>query len=234
MFTDFRWWIHFIWQSGGDFLNADHTKVTLETPAAIEGLQYLHDLIFKYQVWPNPETLKDYNTVTGLFTSGRVGMYLDGMWQMPACKTIKRFEWGVAPLPHNTKIATGYYIDGWFVPKGAPHPDLSWELIASFLSPRTEDFVARTSDLGIPMLKSTARKDANILFNPLPVPEQRVWLDSPKYGYQFPWTPNFADINEVLARNIDLFSVGQSDAKLTVANITRQVQPLLDQLKGAH
>lgn len=233
MNTDFRWWIHFIWQSGGDFLSPDHSMCVVDSPQALEGWQYLHDLMFKYQVWPNPETLKTGNTLTGLFTSGRVGMYLDGMWQMPTMKTIKNFEWGVAPLPHNKKIATGYYIDGWFVPKGAPNPQLSWELIASFMSAQTEDYLAHQSDLGIPMLKSTATKDANILFNPLPPKEQRVWLDSPNYGHQFPWTPNFADIQLVLSRNIDLFALQKTDAKQTAKNICQQVQPLLNQLTPA-
>ncbi len=231
--TDFRWWIHFLWWSGGEFLSADHSKCVLETPQAIEGLQYLHDLIFKYQVWPNPESLKNGALMTGLFTSGRVGMYIDGMWQMPAMKAIKNFEWGVAALPRNKKIATGYYIDGWFIPKGAPNPELSWELIASFMSAQTEDYLAHQSDLGIPMLMSTAKSDASVLFNPLPPNEQKVWLDSPNYGHQFPWTPNFADIQQVLSRNIDLFSLQKTDAKQTAKNIAQQVQPLLNQLTPA-
>jgi len=233
MLTDFRWLIHFLWWSGGEFLSADHSKCVLETPQALEGLQYLHDLMFKYQVWPNPETLKNGVLTTGLFTSGRVGMYLDGMWQMPTMKAIKNFEWGVAPLPRNKKIATGYYIDGWFVPKGAPNPELSWELIASFMSAQTEDYLAHQSDLGIPMLKSTAQKDANFLFNPLPPNEQKVWLDSPNHGHQFPWTPNFADIQQVLSRNLDLFALQKTDVKQTARNITQQVQPLLDKLTPA-
>jgi len=139
----------------------------------------------------------------------------------------------VAPLPRNKKIATGYYIDGWFVPKGAPNPELSWELISSFMSAQTEDYVAHQSDLGIPMLMSTAKKDANVLFNPLPPNEQKVWLDSPNYGHQFPWTPNFADIQQVLSRNFDLFALQKTDAKQTAKNIAQQVQPLLNQLTPA-
>lgn len=234
MLTDFRWLIHFIWWTGGDFLSADHSKCIVDSPQAVAGLQFLHDLMFKYQVWPNPETLKNGTTESGLFTSGRVGMMFDGMWSMPTMKTtIKNFEWGVAPLPHDKKIATGYYIDGWFVPKGAANPELSWELIASFMSAQTENYVAHQSDLGIPMLKSIAKKDADSLFDPLPLAEQKVWLDSPNYGHQFPWTPNFADIQQVLSRNLDLFALQKTDAKQTARNIKQQVQPLLDQLTPA-
>ena len=34
-------------------------------------------------------------------------MTIDGNWQIPLFKTIKNFEWGVMPLPHNTKTYTG-------------------------------------------------------------------------------------------------------------------------------
>jgi multiple sugar transport system substrate-binding protein len=233
MFTDLRWWIQFIWQSGGDFLSPGYRNVTLGSPGAQQALQFLHDLMFKYNVWPNPESLKDYGTLTGGFTSGRVGMYLDGNWVMPTMKTIKNFEWGVAPLPHNTHVYTGYYIDGWFVPTGAPHPDLSWELIASFLGTEAEDFVVHRSDLGIPMLKSVAQKDANILFNPLPPAEQQVWLDSPNHGHLFPYSPIYNQLDPIISRNMDLFALQQVTPKQFAANLSAQIDPLLAKLTPA-
>ncbi len=121
--TDLRWWINFIWQAGGDFLTPGYKQSALSTPAAQEALNFIHDLIFKYEVWPNPVA---FNNPGNLFVSGKLAMTIDGNWQIPLYKTIKNFEWGVMPMPHNTKTYTGYYIDGWFVPpKGVARPDLS-------------------------------------------------------------------------------------------------------------
>lgn len=230
MNTDLRWWIQFIWQSGGDFLTPGYRKVALGEPGAQQALQYLHDMMFKYGVWPNPESLKSGAGPTGLFTSGRVGMYLDGNWQMPTAKTITKFDWGVAPLPHNTHVYTGYYIDGWFVPKGAPRPDLSWELISSFLGNEAEDYVVHRSDLGIPMLKSVAHKDANILFSPLNKAEQQVWLDSPNHGHLFPYSPIYNQLDPIITRNMDLFALQQVSPKQFAANLSAQIDPLLAKL----
>lgn len=121
--TDLRWWINFIWQAGGDFLSPGYGRSALGDPPAQQALSFIHDLIFKYGVWPNPEAFNDPGS---LFVSGRLAMNIDGNWQLPLYKTIKDFEWGVAALPHNTHTYTGYYIDGWFVPKGVAHPELSW------------------------------------------------------------------------------------------------------------
>jgi ABC-type glycerol-3-phosphate transport system substrate-binding protein len=159
-----------------------------------------------------------------------LGMYIDGNWQLPALKTIKKFEWGVMPLPHNTKIVTGYYIDGWFVPKGAKHPDLSFDLIASFLDTQAEDFVVHQSDLGIPMLKSIAQKDSKILFNPLPAAEQKVWLDSIEHGKAFPYSPIYNQLDPVLSKNVDLFSLGKVTPKQFADNISTAIDPLLAKL----
>lgn len=228
--TDIRWWINFIWENGGDFLSPGYGRSTLGDAPAQGALNYIHDLMFKYQVWPNPEAFKDPSS---LFISGRLGMYIDGNWQMPALKTITKFDWGVMPLPHNTHTYTGYYIDGWFVPRGAQHPDLSWDLIASFLGPETEDYVVRQSDLGIPLLKSVARKDAQILFNPLPRAEQQVWLDSINHGHTFPYSPIFNQMAPILSRNLDLFSLNKVTPKQFAQNISTAIDPLLAKLTPA-
>ncbi len=233
MNTDLRWWIQFIWQSGGDFLSPGYGKVVLGEPGAQQALQYLHDMMFKYKVWPDPESLKSGAGPGGLFTSGKVGMYLDGNWQMPTAKAIKDFEWGVAPLPHNTHVYTGYYIDGWFVPKGVANPELSWELISSFLGREAEDFVVHQSALGIPMLKSVAEKDAALLFNPLPPAQQRVWLDSPNFGHLFPYSPIYNQLDPIISRNLDLFALQQLTPKQFAANLSAQIDPLLAKLTPA-
>ena len=228
--TDLRWWINFIWQAGGDFLTPGYRRSALSDPAAQEALNFIHDLIFKYQVWPNPVA---FNNPGNLFVSGRLAMTIDGNWQIPLFKTIKNFEWGVMPMPHNTHTYTGYYIDGWFVPKGVARPDLSWELISSIVGPQGEEWVVQQSDLGIPILQASAKKNAKILFNPLGKAEQQVWLDSINYGHTFPYSPIYNQLDPIISRNVDLFSLGKSTPKQFADNIGSAINPLLAKLTPA-
>lgn len=228
--TDLRWWINFIWQAGSDFLSPGHDRVALVDPAAQEALSFIHDLIYKYEVWPNPQAYKDPGS---LFVSGRLGMYIDGIWQLVTLKTIKNFEWGVAPLPRHKRIATGYYIDAWFVPKGVRNPELSVELLASIVGPQGEDWVVQQSDLGIPILKRAAQKNRALLFNPLKGAEQQVWLDSIKYGTGFPYTPIYNQLDPIISRNVDLFSLNKATPKQFAQNLATAINPLLAKLTPA-
>src|SRR5581483_5690304 len=125
---------------------------------------------------------------------------------------------------------TGYYIDGWFIPRGVAHPELSWELISSFLGHQAEDFVVHQSDLGIPMLKAVAQQDSKLLFNPLPPAEQKVWLDSIDHGHTFPYSPIYNQLDPIISRNMDLFSVNQVTPKQFAQNISSQIDPMLAKL----
>jgi multiple sugar transport system substrate-binding protein len=50
------WWLwpHFVLQWGGRVFSEDGTRCVIDSPEAIEGIQFLHDLIYKYRVMPSP------------------------------------------------------------------------------------------------------------------------------------------------------------------------------------
>lgn len=78
-----------------------------------------------------------------------------------------------------------------------------------------------------------AQKDANILFNPLPAAEQRVWLDSINHGHAFPYSPIYNQLDPILTRNMDLFSLNQVTPKQFAQNISTAIDPLLAKLTPA-
>jgi ABC-type glycerol-3-phosphate transport system substrate-binding protein len=43
-------WVHYIWAWGGDVLSADLKRTTIDQPAAIEGLQFMFDMIHRHRV----------------------------------------------------------------------------------------------------------------------------------------------------------------------------------------
>ena len=44
----------FVWQAGGDILNADGTATALDKPESAAGIQFLQDLIWKHKVMADP------------------------------------------------------------------------------------------------------------------------------------------------------------------------------------
>lgn len=45
-------YIHYLWQNGGQYLNADNTKVEFNSPEGVEALKWLIDCIYKHKISP--------------------------------------------------------------------------------------------------------------------------------------------------------------------------------------
>jgi ABC-type glycerol-3-phosphate transport system substrate-binding protein len=54
---------NFLWSNGGDFFNKEFTAVMVDEPAAVEALQYMHDLYWKHKVG-DPNFLEFFEAFT--------------------------------------------------------------------------------------------------------------------------------------------------------------------------
>lgn len=86
--TSYADWYFPMWlaQKGVGFTNNEGTKVTWDSPAAVEAVQWYTDLSTKYKV------------VGGAFTDGKTAMGIEGNWVYPAFAKSK-LTFGVAPIP---------------------------------------------------------------------------------------------------------------------------------------
>ena len=77
-----------------DILNADHTKAAFNTPAGVESLQWLYDLVYTHKVSPQGESDPDDD-----FMKGIVAMNVTGPWAMGDYNKIEGLEYRTTPLP---------------------------------------------------------------------------------------------------------------------------------------
>lgn len=87
-----------VWSNGGDWLNADHTKVTVTDPKFVEALQWVADLNLVDHVVPSPEeqgALPDYQR----FVDGKVAMMGIGPWNQGGLWNDAKFNWDIMPWP---------------------------------------------------------------------------------------------------------------------------------------
>ncbi|MHB8630103.1 MAG: ABC transporter substrate-binding protein [Aggregatilineales bacterium] len=71
----FRVWYGWLWQNDAPFISSDNTKITINSPAAAETLQFAVDLVNKYKVAPPGETDPDTD-----FSNGKCGITFQGPW----------------------------------------------------------------------------------------------------------------------------------------------------------
>ena len=130
----------FIWSAGGDYYNQDLTKCTIAEPAAIEGVQFMVDLIQKHRVWPAPS-----QGTTGLqwFPGATTAMQISaitGSWQW---RLDPSFEFDVVMNPKGKAGQIGRLnANGYGVFTGSPAKDASWEFLKHLASPETLSLLA--------------------------------------------------------------------------------------------
>lgn len=90
-----------LWGFGGDFLNADYTKCTLDTPNAIKALTWQVELYTKWKVVPEG-TLGYQITrdILPLFANNKVAMVPGGEDKIDFFETYPDLKWDIVELPN--------------------------------------------------------------------------------------------------------------------------------------
>ncbi len=118
---------------GGNYYNEEGTKVLVNTPESIAGLQWLADLFQKHKVEvpleskPDPAQLfPGQNIAAFVSTSGQSG----NMKRLVADK----FKWTIVPPPIGPtgKFETQVSSDGVGLTKASKHPEEAWEVIKAY------------------------------------------------------------------------------------------------------
>ena len=110
------------------------TKLTYDSPKAVEGLEFLRDLLHKHQVSPKNNDARGGLDRNNAFLSGKTAIIMDAASstgstlfnQAPAAG----LDWDFFPLPkgpngHGARVST----DGFMIDKAAKHPDHSWAVM---------------------------------------------------------------------------------------------------------
>lgn len=132
-------------QNGGTLLYNDGTP-GFEEPAALEAMNWWHDLYAEHGVSPTAEQFAE-TSGSAMFSSGQVAMWIGGSWmagQFAADPAGESFD--VAPLPVGPVGAgsAGHGI-GYAMYAESEYPEQAWELVKFLGSERASEIQAETS-----------------------------------------------------------------------------------------
>jgi multiple sugar transport system substrate-binding protein len=122
-------WSMLLMSKGTDIVDSRTrpTKCTLDTPEAIESLQFLQDMIYKDKVAPDPAQASVLADQGGDFGSGKVALFIDGAWDVVSFRSIDRFKWDISLLPEGPKgRPSPFWIGGPMIAKQSKNPDAAW------------------------------------------------------------------------------------------------------------
>ncbi len=117
----------FVWQAGGDVIAADLKSCPVDSPAAIQALDFYTELIYSDKYAPPQATIQEQG-FGEMFKAGKIAMFMGG-----AADDLDRVEGlsvGVAPVPRGpANRATFAWTASTVIAAQTKHPDLAYQAL---------------------------------------------------------------------------------------------------------
>lgn len=226
-----EWWGNLVKQNGGSFLSEDMKSAAIDSPEAIEAIQFAIDLIYKHKVSPTPQAataLPGYIESGGSpFMTGLVAMKFQGNYELGLLTQQDSFRWGLVTMP-GQKIKGGLrWSQSWVMSANTKVPEEAWQFISFYLSEEFQNKLANLANRGItPPLKSAAyspefshvSEDVNL----------SAYLDTAhNYPFEFEWHPAWFEYQDAYSRALAPAFEGKMSVEEAVENAAKEVDRIL-------
>lgn len=220
------WWQAYVYSNGGAMLSDDLRKCVLDEPKAIEGLQFMSDMVNRYHIAPTDNDAANLGTLR-LFTTGKIGMIISGSWaaELIFPIEIKDFVYDAAPVPKGRE-ERATFIGGaaYAIMKRSRHKEEAWEFLKFMTGKEYQRDAAIRSQI-VPSRRSVAESDAYLKLSK-PPRNRKVFLDMIKYGRAKPGVACAPEIDEIMTNKLDTVRLGKERADTAC----KKIAPIIDEL----
>ncbi|BCB78547.1 ABC transporter substrate-binding protein [Phytohabitans flavus] len=153
-----------VWSAGGQIVDDERkpTRFTFEAGPARDALRDFVALRLAYGVVPTDEEVEAENDESR-FSNGRLAMLLSSRRVTTTFRTVKDFEWDVAPMPLYGKQPAGIlHSDAYCITSGSKAKDAAWRFLEFAIGAEGQRILAstgRTVPSNIEVSKSPAFLD---------------------------------------------------------------------------
>ncbi len=229
-------WDYFVYGAGGGMVDdlRNPTMSLLDAPEAVEGIQFMVDLMHSHEVYPSPQTLEALGGASrDFFLTGKTAMLIGGFWEavfnpQGFADIGARIAIGPVKDTSNRIYPTGG--TAYTVLESSEHKDLAWEFVVHFMGPAGYEAAYSAATLGS-------------IYPPAHIPSYDWYLEQPiefldtiqpnQDALAFVrFSPFRLDWTEIRARcidpDMDLILRGELPVEETLASISECVNSRLD------
>ncbi|MBS1704556.1 MAG: extracellular solute-binding protein [Armatimonadetes bacterium] len=230
----FDWWnfSHFLLTYGAQFFNEDGTKCIVDSPEAIEAVQLMHDLIYKYKVAPSPVEEAGLASQGGwgsgtinYFGAKRGALALGGRWWLANLRKFTGLKLGVIQSPFGTVQTSSAAGRVTLINKNSPHRQEALKFLA-FLASKPYNTLINSQADGIAAFKEYC-VGADFQFDPKHPDEldNDVWKDAADRSSYQRTSPfiNGGLANQILSTQLDLVRIDAKSAQAALHDAATEI-----------
>ncbi len=220
-------WNLFLRSNGTDIVSKDGTKCLLDTPEAIEAIQFYADLINKHRVAPSASQVGDIP----MWETGKAVMSPANPQRVQVMETRvghprnnDKFEWDVV-VPPRQKVAANTFAGGSFaIGNDSKHPDEAWQFVKFYTSKEILLEVVAKPSRGIPGRKSIA----DALLGEQHPEHQHLFLDVLELPNMEP-VPivEYGEVMAIMNKYLDPVRLGQATAAENMPKAAAEIDVVL-------
>ncbi len=172
----------YVWQHGGEVISKDKKRCLMDSPEAIAGIKLMHDILWVDKSAPAASTLIEgiiEPIESVFFMEQRIAMMLTTRYAysklLKKGKSLKEFEWDVAPPPKGPAGNVSVYIGcGWMISAKTRHPQEAWRLAKFLVGDKSSEMTMRSGN-AISANMTVAKR---MLKHPGTAPKHdHIWID---------------------------------------------------------
>ena len=217
--TDYFTVTAWLYNNNASVLNEDMTECTLNSPEAIETIQFLHDLVYKYEVAPAPSAGLD---TSNLFMNGQIAMLGNGRWSIASLANNNFEDYDIQALPALSTQQSSFGSGSFPVLSSTKHPYEAM-LFSSWLSASSfsqETFLKTDS---VPSRISVMEK---IL--PTMLPENgMLWRESADVAKSIQAPTQLTDVTAVFDKYMSLVFANEISVEDRMNKATEEINAIL-------
>jgi len=188
--------LNYIYQNGGDVID-DNNNITLNSPEAIEALQFMYDLVYKFKVAPPGASNYWCIDTLNLFNGGKLATapnwsFMYGIANSDDTGLKGKIGMSLLPIKKRQAVSLG----GWslYAPNYTEHPKEAFEFIHFMTNTWAQSEMAIRGS-NTPSRKSTMADYPEIKANPLFV----VMFDALSYSIPRTKYPHYRELQVILS-----------------------------------
>lgn len=198
MFFTMPW----VFANGTDVVTDDFCAPNATDPGVIDAIQFIHDLVYEYQVAPMPGTL----TNTELqFINGEVGMFGAGRWATGGMYREGFEDYDIALWPGNPEQTTEYGVDGFGIFRSSENVPAAWEFLKYMSSAAVQEGLVASVDSGSPLGNIPALRSVADQLSQFPPEHYNNFYGSLEGNMRLVTAPpRFNELESIFIRYVDL------------------------------